>query len=194
MVESSPRRYGAVVMGISMGGVGALKRVLGALPPDYPLPILVAQHISPISQDGLPVLLNTLCQIHVKEADEGELPGPGTVYIAPPNYHLLVEPQGWLGLSTDPPVCFARPSVDVLFESAAAVYRAGLIGIVMTGAGSDGSQGLKRIKESGGLTIVQEPGDAEAASMPRHALQAVRPDYLVTLATLPQLLMRLGEE
>lgn len=193
MVDPSPRRFGAVVIGISTGGVGALKRVLGALSPDFPLPILVAQHISPISQDGLPLLLDALCPIRVKEADEGELPGPGTVYVAPPNYHLLVEPQGWLGLSTDPPVCFARPSADVLFESAALTYGAGLIGIVLTGAGSDGSQGLKRIKDHGGLAIIQDPGDAEAASMPAQALKRVRPDYLVTLATLPQLLVRLGE-
>ena len=194
MVESGPRRFKAVALGISMGGVGALKRVLGALPTDFSLPILVVQHISPISRDGLPVLLDALCPIHVKEADEGEVPRPGTVYIAPPNYHLLVERDGRLALSTDPPVGFARPSADVLFESAAVVYGAGLIVIVLTGAGSDGSQGLKRIKDCGGLTIVQEPGDAEASSMPKHALQAVRADHVVLLAQLPGLLIRLGEE
>lgn len=194
MVETRLRRFKAVALGISTGGVGALKRVLGALPPEFPLPILVVQHISPNSQDGLPVLLDALCPIHVKEADEGEVPGPGTVYVAPPNYHLLVERDGRLALSTDPPVCFARPSADVLFESAALVYGAGLIGIVLTGAGSDGSHGLKRIKDCGGLTIIQEPGDAEATSMPNHALQATRPDHVVPLALLPQLLARLGEE
>jgi len=107
------------VIGVSTGGVSALKLLLGALPADYPLPILIVSHITPDADDGLAVLLNTFCAIRVKEADEREAIKPGTVYLAPANYHLLLERGGTLALSIDPPVNFARPSVDVLFESAA---------------------------------------------------------------------------
>jgi two-component system chemotaxis response regulator CheB len=165
--------------------------LLGALPVDFPIPILVVTHITPDSDDGLAVLLNTLCTIRVKEADEQETLSPGHVYLAPANYHLLVERGGRLALSIDPPVNFARPSVDVLFESAAEVYGPALIGIVLTGAGNDGSNGLLRIQKSGGLTIVQEPADAEMDSMPVSALDLLKPDNVVQLKEIPDLLMRL---
>ena len=123
----------AVVLGVSTGGVSALKLVLGTLPPDFSIPVLIVTHITPDSDDGLAVLLDTLCTIHVKEADEQENAMPGTVYLAPANYHLLVERGGMLGLSIDPPLNFARPSVDVLFETAADVYGPGLFGVILTG-------------------------------------------------------------
>jgi two-component system chemotaxis response regulator CheB len=194
MFETRRRRYSAIVIGISTGGIGTLKALLGALPKDFPLPILVVQHLSPDSGDGLALFLDQLCAIHVKEADEGERPTGGRVYLAPANYHLMVEPDGRLGLSADPPVNFSRPSVDVLFETAAQAFAEGLIGVVLTGAGCDGSRGLGRIKDKGGVAVVQDPGDAAAESMPRHALAAVQPDYLVTLSTLPQLFINLSEK
>ena len=194
MPEARARRYKAIVIGISTGGVGALKALLGALPKDFPLPILIVQHLCPDSGDAMAVFLDELCAIHVKEADERERPTAGRVYLAPANYHLMVEPDGRLGLSTDPPVNFSRPSVDVLFETAAQAFGAGLIGVVLTGAGIDGSLGLKRIKDKGGTAVVQDPDDAVADSMPRHAMAAVHADHLVTLSALPQLFIHLSEK
>lgn len=184
--------FKAIVIGVSTGGVAALKQLLPALPVDFPVPVLVVSHITPTADDGLAVLLNAHSAIRVKEADEEEQLLPGTVYLAPANYHLLVERKGCLALSIDPPVNFARPSVDVLFESAAEVYGPALIGIVLTGAGSDGSKGLLMIRQYGGVTVVQNPADAEMDSMPKKALELLSPDYLVALQELPALLIRLA--
>lgn len=192
MQKNNDRQFKAVVIGVSTGGVSALKLLLGALPADYPLPLLVVAHITPDADDGLAVLLNTLCAIRVKEADELEAIRPGSVYLAPANYHLLLERGGTLTLSIDPPVNFARPSVDVLFESAAEAYGPALIGIVLTGAGSDGSAGLLKIHRQGGLTIVQDPADAEMDAMPKSALQLLKADHVVRLREIPGLLLRLA--
>ncbi len=194
MQKGSDRLFKAIVVGVSTGGVSALKIVLRALAADFPIPILVVAHIAPDSDDSLALLLNTLCAIRVKEADELEATVPGTVYLAPANYHLLVERDGHLALSVDSPVNFARPSVDVLFESAAEVYGPALIGIIMTGAGFDGSKGLLKIKSSGGVAIVQDPADAEMDSMPESALQLLKADHVVRLKEIPGLLSRLAEE
>jgi two-component system chemotaxis response regulator CheB len=182
----------AVVIGVSSGGVRALKILLGALPADFPLPVMVVQHISPDAGNGMAKLLNDWSAIHVKEADEQEEILPATVYLAPPNYHLLVEREGRLSLSADPPVSFARPSVDVLFESAAEVYGRGLIGVVLTGANFDGARGAKAIKARGGRVVVQDPADAEAPQMPAAALAAVPADHVLPLADIAPLLQRLA--
>lgn len=194
MQKNSGRQFKAVVIGVSTGGVTALKILLGALPVCFPLPIMIVSHIAPDSDDGLAVLLDTLCAIRVKEADEQESIVPGTAYLAPANYHLLVERGGTLALSVDQPVNFARPSIDVLFESAAEAYGAELVGIILTGAGIDGSRGLLKIKNSGGFTIVQDPADAVMDSMPRHALQLLQADHVVPLTEIPALLVGLTEE
>lgn len=186
--------FNAVAIGVSTGGVTALKQILGALPADFPIPVLVVAHIAPDSDDGLAVLLDTLCPIRVKEADEREVVTSGTVYLAPANYHLLMERGGRLALSIDPPANFARPSVDVLFESAAEVCCPGLIGVILTGAGSDGSKGLLKIKSSGGVTIVQDPADAAMDSMPASALELHKADHIVRLDEIPGLLTRLVQE
>ena len=191
MEKINIRNFKAVVLGVSTGGVSALKFILGALPADFPIPVLVVTHITPDSDDSLAVLLNTLSAIRVKEADEQETIISGTVYLAPANYHLLVERGGELSLSIDPPVNFARPSVDVLFESAAEAYGSALIGVILTGAGFDGSKGILKIKNNGGVTIVQDPADAEMDSMPRSALQLLKADHVVPLKEIPDLLMRL---
>lgn len=186
------RVFRVVVLGVSTGGVQALKQILGALPAGFPLPILIVQHISPEAGNGLARLLDELCAIRVKEADEEEPMEPGCVYLAPPNYHLLLEKDAVLSLSSEPPVNFARPSVDVLFESAAAAFGGGVIGIVLTGAGYDGGRGLRRIQEEGGLTIIQDPAEAEAPSMPEHALGLVAADHVISLELLPALLQLLA--
>jgi two-component system chemotaxis response regulator CheB len=174
--------------------VEALKVVLGGLPADFPLPVMVVAHISPEADNGLALLLDDLCPIRVKEADEFEAIEAGTVYVAPPNYHLLVERGGILSLSVDPPVRFARPSVDVLLESAADAFGSALVAVIMTGAGSDGSNGLKRVKESGGIAVVQDPDDAEADSMPLHSMAAVVPDHVLCLVEIAELLKGLAKE
>jgi two-component system chemotaxis response regulator CheB len=170
----------------------ALKLLLGQLPADFPLPLLVVQHISPDAGDGLARLLDDLCAIRVKEADEREAAVPATAYLAPPNYHLLVEKDGILALSADPPVSHARPSIDVLFESAAEVFGPELIGVVLTGANFDGSQGLKAIKQKGGVAIVQDPADAAAQQMPLSALAATEVDYVLALDEIAPLLKKLA--
>ena len=185
-------KFAAVAIGVSSGGVRALKILLGGLPADFPLPILVVQHISPDAGDGMAKLLNGYCAIRVKEADEHDPVLPATVYLAPPNYHLLVEQEGRLSLSADPPVSFARPSVDVLFESAAEVYGPGLIGVILTGANFDGARGVVAIKASGGTVVVQDPADAETPQMPEAAVAAVTADYVLPLADMPALLQRLA--
>lgn len=184
--------FQAIVIGVSTGGVQALKTLLGQLPADFPLPILIVQHISPDAGDGMAKLLDSLCAIRVKEADEQEKILPGTVYLAPPNYHLLVEQGGTLALSADPPVSYARPSVDVLFESAAEVFGPGLVGIVLTGANYDGSRGAVAIKQRGGLVVVQDPADAVAQQMPESVLAATAVDHVVPLAGMAALLLRLA--
>lgn len=191
-LEDGTRIFQAVVIGVSTGGVFALQKLLGELPADFPLPILIVQHIGPEAGSGLAKLLDERCALHVKEADEQDEILPGTVYLAPPNYHLLVEREGFLSLSADPHVSFARPSVDVLFESAAEVFGPALIGVVLTGANFDGSQGLKAIKQRGGVAIVQDPADAEARQMPRAAMEATGVDYALALESMAALLRKLA--
>ena len=182
----------SVVIGVSTGGVRALEILLGGLPGNFPLPVLVVSHISPDAGDGLANLLDERCPMQVKEADEQEVIVCGTAYIAPPNYHLLVEKGGSLSLSADPPVSYARPSIDVLFESAADAFGSGLIGVILTGANFDGSRGLQAVKRAGGIAIVQDPKDAEAGQMPLAALQATEADYVVPLEGIAPLLRQLA--
>lgn len=187
-----PSAYSVVVLGVSTGGVEALKRVLPVLPAHFPLPLVVVIHIAAGSGDSLARLLNAMSEIEVKEADEGELIKGGVAYLAPPNYHLLLEANGQLALSTDALVNFARPSIDVLFESAANSFGAGVIGVVLTGAASDGAHGLAAIKRAGGFAIVQDPADARMASMPKSALALTAADRVVNLQQLPALLEQLA--
>lgn len=185
-------KYKAIVIGVSAGGMKALDKVLVNLPADYALPVIIVQHMNPVSDDFLPRYLNEKCQINVKQADEKEKVLPGIVYIAPPNYHLLVEDDETFSLSIDKPVNYARPSIDVLFETAADVYGKGLIGVILTGASSDGSNGLKKIKDSGGLTVAQDPETAESATMPLAAIKATQVDYILPLEEVGPFLCRLN--
>jgi two-component system chemotaxis response regulator CheB len=159
-----------VVIGASAGAVEALIQILPALPEDYPLPLLIVVHLPPDRESTLASLLDVRCRIAVKEAEDKEPILPGTAYLAPPDYHLLVEPELVMSLSVEEPVLYSRPSIDVLFESAAAAYGSGLTGIVLTGANSDGARGLRAVFAAGGQGIVQIPASAEASAMPQAAL------------------------
>jgi two-component system chemotaxis response regulator CheB len=186
--------YNAVVIGASAGGVNALHKVLVPLPADIAIPILVVQHRLPTPDDYLAFSLNKSCQLVVKEAEEKEPVEPGTVYVAPANYHLLVERDQTLSLSVDDKVCYSRPSIDVLFETAAEVYRSGLVGIIMTGASGDGAAGLGRIKENGGLTIVQDPATAEYAVMPLSAIRENAVDKILSLQEIASFLAQFSKQ
>lgn len=189
-----PIDYEAIVIGASAGGPNALQEVLAPLPADFTLPILVVQHRSPASDDSLVFSLDESCQLTIKEADEKELIKPGYVYVAPANYHLLVERDKTLSLSVDARVCYSRPSIDVLFETAAEAYLSGLVGIILTGANNDGTAGLKKIKGKGGLTIAQHPATAEAAMMPWSAIQEGVVDKILSLTEIASFLIRLSKE
>jgi len=170
-----------VVVGASWGGLHAVGHILAALPADFPVPIAVAQHRSPRAPDGLAEILQQHCAIQVRDAEDKDPIGPGArVSIAPSDYHLLVARQGY-ELSVDERVHHARPSIDVLFESAAEVYGARVIGVLLTGANEDGTAGLRRIRQEGGTTIVQEPATAERARMPQAAITAGVADVVVPL-------------
>ena len=162
----------AVVIGASAGGVQALSQILPALRVDFPLPVLVVVHIPPRRDNTLVDLFAGKCRLSVKEAEDKEPLEPGTIYFAPPDYHLLVEAGGTIALSSDEPVNHSRPAIDVLFESAADAFGTGLAGIVLTGANSDGAEGLRAICAAGGQGIVQDLATAEVATMPRAALAA----------------------
>lgn len=168
-------------MGTSAGGLVALKKLLPALPAAFPCPILIVQHMSPQSDNYMTRMFNNLSPLLVKEADEKEIILPGRVYIAPPDYHMLVESDGTLSLSMEEKVNYSRPSIDVLFETAADVYGAHLMGIILTGANADGADGLLAVKRKGGLTVVQHPDDAESPAMPRAAIERVKPHKILTL-------------
>ncbi|MBW0435681.1 chemotaxis protein CheB [Leptospira yasudae] len=185
-------KYEAIVVGVSSGGLNAMKTIFSALPADYEIPLIVVQHLSPRSDGEWIRILGRSCRIKIKEADEKETINVSTVYVSPPNYHLLIEKNRTFSLSADERVNFARPSVDVLFESASEVYGEALIGIVLTGANSDGANGMKKIKANGGLAIVQDPTTAEAPFMPEAAIRACSVDYVLSLEKISEFLIRLN--
>ena len=185
------KQFEAVVIGSSAGGIRALSTVLSALPSEFPLPIIIVQHLHPNSDSYLARILEAKCGLKVKQADEKETIADGVVYIAPPNYHLLVEDDRSFSLSIEGPVNFARPSVDVLFETAIYAYRDRIIGIILTGANNDGSQGLKKIKQIGGYVIVQDPTTAEADAMPKAAINITKVDKVLPLEQIGPYLLQL---
>lgn len=162
----------AVVIGASAGALDALSTLLPALPQTFPLPIFVVVHIPADKKSVMAELLKAKSRVDVREADDKEPILGGTVYLAPPDYHLLVESDGRLSLSSDAPVLYSRPSIDVLFESAADVYGDGLIGIILSGANHDGTRGLQAVMAAGGRGLVQLPHLAQSATMPQSALDA----------------------
>jgi two-component system chemotaxis response regulator CheB len=183
--------YELIVIGTSWGGLEAVSVLLGGLHDDIHQPIIVAQHRAVESEEGgLARLLALHTRRVVSDPDDKTPLERDHVYVAPPDYHVLVE-DGHMALSTDAPVQYARPSIDVLFESAAEAYRARLVGVVLTGTGADGAAGLRRIGRRGGFTIVQEPATCERAGMPEAAIAARRPKRIVPVEEMPELLVGL---
>lgn len=183
--------YKAIAIGASAGGVEAIRKILSALPSDFPLPILIAQHLQAQKNSHTEDYFRKYCRICIKEAESNmEIKG-GTVYFAPPDYHLLAEKNGTLSLSTEGKVNYSRPSIDVLFETAADAYESKLAGIILTGASNDGSRGLAEIKRRGGLCIVQDPKTAFMETMPASALKLINADYVLSLEEIVDLLVKL---
>ena len=174
--------YEIVMVGASAGGLDAICALLGDLPADFGMAVVVVQHRSRDS-DALCEVLQGCTSLVVEEVTDKSPIEPGHVYLAPPDYHLLVEP-GHLALSTDAPELYSRPSIDVAFESAADAYGPRVVGVVMTGANHDGSRGLRRIARQGGRALVQDPGTAEVAVMPTAAIGAVPDAEILTVARI----------
>ena len=185
-------KYGAIVIGVSSGGMNAMKILFSILPKGFLIPIVIVQHVSPHSDSQWIKFLNDKSEMYIKEADEKESIKLGTAYIAPPNYHLLIESDNTFSLTIDKRVNYARPSIDVLFESAAEVYKNKLIGVVLTGANNDGTNGIKKIKEYGGIAIIQDPETAESTYMPLSAIAAIKPDHILSLEEIANVLMEMS--
>ncbi|WP_069165229.1 chemotaxis protein CheB [Nocardia altamirensis] len=174
-------QYSVVAIASSAGGITALFTVFGALPAELPVPVLVVQHLDPRHKTVLAELLARRTALRVRLATAGEPIEPGNVYIAPPNYHLLVEPPGVLTLSSSELVHFVRPSADLLFESVAGAYGPRAIACVLTGTGSDGAMGVSAVKSRGGTVIVQDPATAEFNGMPTAAMATGDADLVLPL-------------
>jgi two-component system chemotaxis response regulator CheB len=162
----------AVVIGASAGAVEALLTILPELPESYPIPVFVVVHVPPDRRNALVPLFESRCRIAVKEAEDKEPVIGGVVYFAPSDYHMLVEEDYCLSLSSDELVNHSRPAIDVLFESAADAYGEGLVGVILTGANQDGAAGLAAVVRAGGTAIVEDPVDAYSPAMPIFALAA----------------------
>ena len=179
-----------IAIGTSLGGFHALKTVVGSLPEDLPVPIAVVQHRSFEDSEAFAPLLAAQTKLRVVEVNDKEPIESGNVYLCPSNYHLLIDDQHF-ALSTDGPVLHARPSIDVLFESAAEAYRDGAIGVLLTGMSKDGAAGLAKIKENGGFALVQDPLAAEGHIMPEAAIASVAVDKVLPLEDIADFITEL---
>ena len=182
---------GAVVIGTSAGGVEALSVLLPALPAACAVPVFIVLHVPPSRPSQLAEIFRHKCALPVREAEDKEPVQPGTVYFAAPDYHLLIDEGPTLALSSDEPVNFSRPAIDVLFESAADIYGARLMGIILTGASQDGALGLEAVRRAGGCTVVQQPQTAQAPLMTEEALKRGPADYVLPLDGIADLLRTL---
>lgn len=181
----------ALVVGASAGGVEALLNIFASLPAAYRLPILVVLHMPDDRQSQLAKVFQQRLALRVKEVDDKESLQGGTLYFAAPGYHLLVEQDRSLSLSREAPLHYSRPSIDILFDSAAEAYGSALAGILLTGASHDGAAGLATIQRLGGLTLVQDPDEAQVPTMPQAALARLCPDFILPLQDIRALLVEL---
>ncbi|MDB5929289.1 MAG: CheB methylesterase [Polaromonas sp.] len=187
------RRIDAVVIGASAGGVSALLDMLSGLPASFCLPVVVVLHLPEGRQSRLPDIFRHRSAMAVREPADKETIAPATLYFAPPGYHLSLEADHTFSLSCEPPVNFSRPSIDLLMASAADAYGARLAGIVLTGANADGAVGLAKIGAQGGLTVVQDPAEAEMPTMPEAAIRLARPDLILDLKGIRSLLLEMEQ-
>lgn len=184
-------KFEIIVVGTSYGGLAALQTMLPALAPDFRMPVVVVQHRGKDS-DNLCEFLQRHSALPLSEPNDKEAIAPGRVYLAPRDYHLLIERDGF-ALSTEAPVGYARPSVNVLFESAADVYQEHVVGVVLTGANTDGARGLAKIKSYGGLCVVEDPASAESRGMPSAAIAATPVDAILPLSRIAPFLNQLSQ-
>lgn len=182
-----------ICVGTSAGGVTAVQTLLKGLPKGFSPPLLIVQHLPEAAQIEPELIYGSVYEGRVQEAFDKTPIQNGHAYFAPPGYHLLVERDRTLALSQDEPVHFARPSIDVFFESAALSLGSHACGILMTGANQDGALGLQTIQKNGGWTIVQDPDDAEVRYMPESALKIMEPDFVVKLNDIPARLVELSQ-
>lgn len=184
--------FDLVAIGASAGGLDAIGTLLEALPASFPAAIAIVLHLPPDRDSLLPGLFGARCALPVKEVEDKESIMPGVVYIAAPDYHMLVEPDRSFALSQDEAVNFSRPSIDLLLESAAIAYRERLLGIVLTGASQDGAAGLQRVRALGGQAWVQDPDTADTPAMPASAIARAGADRIMDKLTLARALANLG--
>ena len=185
--------YGIVAIAASAGGITALGRVLGGLPAEFPVPVVVVQHLDPRHKTIIADVLGRRAKMPVVLAQEGDRAEGGTIYIAPPNHHLLVEAKGVLVLSSSELVHFLRPSADLLFESVAGAYGPRAIACVLTGTGSDGAMGASAVKSRGGTVIVEDPASAEFKGMPEAVIGAGAVDFILPLDEIASVIHGLVE-
>jgi two-component system chemotaxis response regulator CheB len=183
--------FDVVALASSAGGIAALSEVLGSLPGDFPAAIVVVQHLDPRHRSLMADILRRRTTLAVVQASEGDHIRAGTAYIAPPDRHLLVNPNGTLSLSQSELVHFVRPSADLLFESVAASYRTRAIAVVLTGTGSDGSMGIGAIKKMGGTVVAQDQASAEFSGMPGAAIRSGNADFILPLDEIASALVTL---
>jgi two-component system, chemotaxis family, protein-glutamate methylesterase/glutaminase len=183
--------YSIVAVGTSWGGLSAMTKLLGSLPEDFPIPIVVVQHRGKDSDRLLVQLLQDATGLKVCEIEDKDVLSAGTVHVAPADYHVLVE-SGYLSLTLEEPVRFSRPSIDVMFTSAADAYGPATIGVILTGANEDGAMGLADIVKRGGTALIQDPKTAEIKIMPGAALQAAPTAEVLSLDNLARRLIELG--
>jgi two-component system chemotaxis response regulator CheB len=186
-------RYDIVALAASAGGITALGRVLGELPVGFPVPVLVVQHLDPRHATVIADVLGRRTKLRVKLAESEEHIQPGTIYVAPPNRHLLVDSAGMLTLTNTELVHFVRPSADLLFESVAGAYGPRAIVCVLTGTGRDGAMGVGAVKSRGGTVIVQDPASADFAGMPDAAVATGPADFVLPLGEIGVLIRDLVE-
>ena len=186
-------KFDAVVIGTSAGGLYALTSILDCLPADFRLPVVIVQHRSKDERNLLEEVLSQKCKIEIRQADEKEIIRGSTVYFAPPDYHLLIERNHSFSLNCDPKVNYSRPSIDVLFETAAIVYKHSLLAIILTGANHDGASGIRMVKKYGGKTIAQHPDTAQFPAMPKAAIDTGRIDHILHLEEIKEFLYESGK-
>lgn len=182
----------AVVIGASAGGLNALQNICRNLNKSFSKPIIIVQHIHAHSDGFMAWHLNSISPLKVKEAEDKEKLEKGVIYVAPANYHIMIDNDGTISLTTDERVNYSRPSIDILFESASDAYKDEVVGVILTGANGDGTAGMNSIKESGGITVIQDPKTAEVSIMPESVLRQVKVDQVLSLEKISEFLNNLN--